>query len=144
MTLTEKITKELASYEKELIECETTIKITAARKDCLKDTIEMLHELLEKAQNEPSQPVVEENKPVKTTRKKKTQAENTETLAENESPANGLSMKDLAEKLNTSVPNIANICNSLGFNDEMAKNNYLLTEEQAIAVENKFVEDNNR
>lgn len=143
MTLTEKIAKEIASYEKEFAECETTIKIAAARKDCLKDTIEMLRELLDKAQNEPSQPAVEENKLAKTVRKKKTQTENAEATTENESPESGVSMKSLAEKLNTPLPNIANICNSLGFNDKMARNNYLLTEEQAAAVESKFAESNN-
>jgi len=138
MTLIEKITKEFETCKKEIAACETEIAIMNARKDCLKDKKEMLEELLENAKNEVFDAPQAETKLPKSTRKKKT-VDNTETsVAEGTKPT--VSMKALAEEFGVTTTSIAKICTELGYNEDMAKNNNLLTMEQAESVRRRIIE----
>ena len=155
MTLNEKITEKITSYEKELTDCETSIKVIQAREDCLVKTIEMLRELLNTAQKtENTQITATDKPPSKPVRKKKasaagsvcyyTNSADEKITAETTLPAStaaesvSISMKEMAEKLHTTTSAIASVCTELGFNDEMVKNNYHLSEVQAAAITAKL------
>ena len=134
MTLVEKITKEIAACEKEIISCDTKIKIAETERTCYKNQLEMLTELLEKAQSETSEPITTETKPAKPVRKKKTSEATVSTSAETTDNNATISMTTLSKELGVGSNVIAQTCTDLGYNEEMMKNNYLLTAEQAENV----------
>lgn len=136
MTLIEKITKELETCKKEIAACDAEIAIANVRKECLKDKKEMLEELLENAQNEISDAPQVEAKLSKSTRKKKSVDNVGMSVAEETKPT--VSMKALAEEFGVTITSIAKICTELGYNEDMAKNNNLLTTEQAEIVRRKM------
>jgi len=140
MTLIEKITKEMVACEKEIAECDTKIKIAETERICYKNQLQMLTELLEKAKNENADTTIPEQKPAKPARKKKpasdTTDNNTNSTPDEPTPAAPatISMKTLSEELGVTTTVVAQTCTNLGYNDEMAKNNYFLTAEQAEKV----------
>lgn len=140
MTLIEKITKEMVACEKEIAECDTKIKIAETERICYKNQLQMLTELLEKAKNENADTTIPEQKPAKPARKKKPASDTTDDNAnptpDEPTPAASatISMKTLSEELGVTTTVVAQTCTNLGYNDEMAKNNYFLTAEQAEKV----------
>lgn len=148
VSLVDKITRSIEENEESLTQCKTEIAAQNARKVCLENTISTLRMLLAEAKkNETALPAVEEDKPEKPVKKKKPQAsskpeskvsnEGTETVA-TAAPIIGTAMKEIAVELGTTTNIIASICTKLGFNEEMSKNNYLLTNEQVDAVKAEF------
>lgn len=150
VSLVDKITRSIEENEESLTQCKTEIAAQNARKVCLENTISTLRMLLAEAKkNETALPAVEDDKPEKPVKKKKPQAsskpepktsnEETKTaVPEQSKPAVGTPMKDVAVELGTTTNIIASICTKLGFNEEMSKNNYLLTNEQVDAVKAEF------
>lgn len=149
VSLVDKITRSIEENEESLTHCKTEIAAQNARKVCLENTIITLRMLLADAKkNEMASPAVEETKPEKPVKKKKPQtsskpehkasSEETKTaIPEQCKPAVGTPMKEVAATLNTTTSIVASICTELGFNEEMSKNNYLLTNEQVDAVKTK-------
>lgn len=148
VSLVDKITRSIEENEESLTQCKTEIAAQNARKVCLENTISTLRMLLAEAKkNETALPAVEDDKPEKPVKKKKPQTnskpeskvsnEGTETVTA-AAPIIGTAMKEIAVELGTTTNIIASICTKLGFNEEMSKNNYLLTNEQVDAVKAEF------
>lgn len=148
VSLADKIARSIEENEESLNHCMTEIAAQNARKVCLENTISTLRMLLAEAKkNETALPAIEEDKPEKPVKKKKPQTnskpeskannEATTAVPEQPKPAVGTPMKEVATALNTTTSIVASICTELGFNEEMSKNNYLLTNEQVEAVKAK-------
>lgn len=142
MTLIEKITKEITGCEKEIAENNTKIKVLETERNCLKNQLEMLMELLEKARNETSEPITTETKPAKPVRKKKAPETTVSTSTETTDNNATISMTTLSKELGVGSNVIAQTCTDLGYNEEMMKNNYLLTTEQAENVKHAICNAN--
>ena len=143
MTLIEKIMNEIDICDDNIAKCEMSMKITETELNCLKSRREILNDLLVEAQNENTDVPVPEQKQAKPARKKKPASESViDTIKTPDKPAPSaqatISMKSLSEELNVSTSAIAQVCNQLGYNDEMITNNYHLTPEQATGIRNAF------
>lgn len=150
-TLAEKIADAIKENERNLAQCDTEIAVINARKACIEDTLLTLNGLLNDAKRSETVPTVTDDKPPKPAKKKKpanndTSADKTvaptseTTNAPSSDNAAYVTMKAIAEKLHTTTSVIAGICNDLGFNDEISKNNYRLTDAQVDAVVTRFKE----
>lgn len=151
-TLTEKIADAIKENERNLAQCDTEIAVINARKACIEDTLLTLNVLLNDAKRSENVPTVTDNKPSKPAKKKKPANNDTsadKTVAPTSETTNApssdnvayVTMKAIAEKLHTTTSDIAGICNDLGFNDEISKNNYRLTDAQVDAVVTRFKEN---
>lgn len=151
-TLAEKIADAIKENERNLAQCDTEIAVINARKACIEDTLLTLNVLLNDAKRSENVPTVTEDKPSKPVKKKKpanndTSADKTDaptSKTTNAPPSDNaayVTMKAIAEKLHTTTSNVAGICNDLGFNDEISKNNYRLTDAQVDAVVTRFKEN---
>ena len=149
--LSANIEQYIKDCEDELIQYDISIAVMNARKSCIENTIHTLRELLRKSQYCKTE--LEDNKPVKTAKKKKpteskaavssepeaeTDSKSVDSASDTARPIDGISMKEVAAILGTSTNTIANICNRLSFNEVMEKNGYLLTNEQVEAIREVF------
>ena len=142
MTLMEKIEAEIKLYENLVQDCEKEIREAEIKKQCYQDALESLKEINYEARREQSSDnnTIEEKSNTKTPRKKKIATDNTDAK-EIQSNNASISMKSLAEELNKSTTEIANACNQLNLNEEIAHNNYCLTPEQAERIKNHFTSE---
>jgi len=133
MTLIEKIQKEINNCENLIAECDKDIHDLTIKKTCYTDTLEMLHEMLDKAKTDADETPIE--KPIqKAIRKKKTAQQNEIGKADEPVKHIGVSLTQLAKDLNTPSVELANACNQLGINDEIAHNDYLISDENAHKI----------
>jgi len=158
ITLTEKIADAIKENERNLAQCDTEIAVINARKACIEDTLLTLNVLLNDAKRSENVPTATDEKPSKPVKKRKSAADTSSvgktatpsTTAAAQMPeavndpssdsAAHVTMKEIAEKAHTTTSVIAGICNDLGFNDEISKNGYRLTDLQVDAVMTRFNE----
>lgn len=155
MTLLEELHKEMTQCETELQAHRADLTNTVARIACCEEKKAMLERFIELASAE--QGKVDKSKAKQTSTSKPTAARkasrtedkistagansvenvNTETAATSaDTIRDGISIKELAEKIGVATTFIAKTCNELGFNLERIDNKYVLTKEQSDAVVN--------
>lgn len=146
-TLAEKIKTQIIAYEAKIDECNNIIENANVRKAVFTEALKTLEYLYEEALE--SETDISENtepaKPKRQPRRKKIESdivdtENTEDIKIDDNA--NITMKQLADELNTTTVVIADICNKLNINKQISKNNYMLTEEQANSIKAQLKTEN--